>query len=48
MDLKTLKKTVTEKIAALSQREKIIFAITLTAAVFVVLHMMLYSPTSKK
>lgn len=48
MDLKTLKKTVTEKITALSQREKIIFAITLTTAVFVVLHMMLYSPALKK
>lgn len=48
MDLKAIKKTVTEKITALSQREKIIFALTITTAVFVVLHMMLYSPALKK
>lgn len=48
MDIKVIKKTVTEKISTLSQREKVIFAITIIAAVFVVLHMMLYSPASKK
>ncbi|TAL23769.1 MAG: hypothetical protein EPN94_08800 [Nitrospirae bacterium] len=48
MDLKTVKDTIGKKFEALSQREKVIFAITLAAAVFVVFHVMLYSPASKK
>lgn len=46
MDIKAILKTVREKISTLSQREKIVAVVTLTAIVVIVPYMLLYSPSS--
>lgn len=48
MDIKSVEKAVKEKIEGLSQREKIVSVITLTAIIVFVPYMLLYSPSSIK
>lgn len=48
MDIKAITNNAMEKIESLSQREKIILAITVTVAVVVIVQAVLYSPSAKK